>query len=511
MRADPLALLLLVGVFSAACLVVLVLRGLVRRRAGAGAAYGLWWLPLLVPLALALPAPQQAIVQMHPLGRLPIALQAQGLPGSGAQGVLWWGPWLVGTLACLAWQAWRQWRFVRALGPLRPLPHPGLPLYRAAHDPGLPALVGLWRPRIVLPPDFEHRYDAAQRALLLRHESVHWRRGDPYYNALATLLLCLQWFNPLAHLAWAAFRRDQEMACDARVLARSPGQRRAYAEAMLIGGVDAPLPPLGCPWPSRHPLKERIEMLMLPAVPVRRRVAATLCIGLLAAGGAYAAWAAQPATTAAAATSQPSYRTEVELTIDGERRQFALVEQAGRWMGFAGDGKLGRWEAQLRWTPLAEGKMRLDMKLALAGAQVAEPVLVVLREKPVGTVDVTSRDGRSRFTATLRAAPAGMTGSQAETAMRLPPPRYPQDAVEQGISGSVVLRVGVRADGSVSDVVVEQSRPAGMFDEVSIAAARQWRFNPPMKGGRPVPGQVRVPVTFSLDDEAPAAPSMALR
>ena len=511
MRADPGCLLLATVVFSAACMVVLALRTPMRRLAGARAGYGLWCLPLLVPLALALPAPRQAIVQMQAYATLPAALPAGLLPAGDAHGGFWWLSWLAGALACLGWQAWRQWRFVRALGPLQPLAHPLLPLYRASEDPGLPALVGLWRPRIVLPPDFEHRYDAAQRALLLRHESVHWRRGDPHCNALATLLLCLQWFNPLAHLAWAVFRRDQEMACDARVLSDRPRQRRAYAEAMLIGGVDAPLPPLGCPWPSRHPLKERIQMLMLPAVPLRRRVVATLCIGLLAVGGACAAWAAQPAAGTDAGATQSRYRTEVELTIDGEQRQFALVEQAGSWMGFGGEGKLGRWDAQMRWTPLPDDRMRLDMKLSMDGHAVAEPVMEVRREKPVATVDVSDRDGRSRFIAVLRAIPVTDADGQAGMTMRtLPPPRYPKAAYEQGISGEVLLRVSVRADGSVSDVVVEQSRPAGVFDEVSVAAARQWHFNPEMKDGRPVAGQVRVPVNFALDGDAPANPSMAV-
>ena len=181
-------------------------------------------------------------------------------------------------------------------------------------------------------------------------------------------------------------------------------------------------------------------------------------------------------------------------------------------MGFGGEGKLGRWDAQMRWTPLPDDRMRLDMKLSMDGQAVAEPVMEVRREKPVATVDVTDRDGRSRFIAVLRAIPVNDADGQAGMTMRtLPPPRYPKAAYEQGISGEVLLRVSVRADGSVSDVVVEQSRPAGVFDEVSVAAARQWHFNPEMKDGRPVAGQVRVPVNFALDGDAPANPSMAVR
>lgn len=401
MKVDPAALLSLTAVFSAACLLVWVLRPLARRLGGAGAAYGLWSLPPLVWLAQAVPLPAALALPMREIGVLPPALMpmaAQGEPLTAGTGVM--AAWLIGALACLGLQLWRQRRFVRAMGPLERVRHPRLPVYRATHDAGLPALVGLWRPRIVLPPDFARRYDAAQRALLLRHELVHWRRGDVPCNALATLLLCLQWFNPLAHAALRAFRRDQEMACDARVLAQRPRRRRLYAEAMLVGGVDAPWPPLGCPWPSRHPLKERIDMLKQPAPSRRRRYLAMLCTGLLACGSGYVAWAAQPHTPATA-------------------------------------------------------------------ADAALPSLA--------------------------------------------PPRYPKAAADQQLGGQVILRVDVRADGSVSDVVVESSTPAGVFDAVSVEAARKWRFRPAFKQGKPVTSRVRVPVTFEMDPAPAGGSAMASR
>lgn len=84
------------------------------------------------------------------------------------------------------------------------------------------------------------------------------------------------------------------------------------------------------------------------------------------------------------------------------------------------------------------------------------------------------------------------------------PPRYPAAALETKTSGKVVLRVLVSADGSVKDVVVDESVPAGVFDAASIEAARKWRFNPAIKDGQPVDGWVRVPVEFEW--EPPAGP-----
>jgi bla regulator protein BlaR1 len=79
---------------------------------------------------------------------------------------------------------------------------------------------------IAVPADFETVFAEHERRLALEHELAHHRSGDLIANLLAFVLLCLQWFNPLAWIAHAAFRFDQEAACDARVLDKSEGSDR---------------------------------------------------------------------------------------------------------------------------------------------------------------------------------------------------------------------------------------------------------------------------------------------
>lgn len=83
------------------------------------------------------------------------------------------------------------------------------------------------------------------------------------------------------------------------------------------------------------------------------------------------------------------------------------------------------------------------------------------------------------------------------------PPLYPQLAVDQKLSGKVVLLVDVAADGRVTGIVVESSRPAGVFDAAAIEAAWQWKFRPTLENGKAVAGRVRVPVDFRIpaDDD----------
>src|SRR5690606_33508919 len=112
------------------------------------------------------------------------------------------------------------------------------------------------------------------------------------------------WFHPLFPMALRRFRQDQELACDASVIARYPGDRRAYGEAMLKTQLYDLSLPLGCHWPLRHPIKERIEMLKQPVSSPRRTFATALCALCLVATSGVAAWAAQPAPADTAASAR---------------------------------------------------------------------------------------------------------------------------------------------------------------------------------------------------------------
>lgn len=96
-----------------------------------------------------------------------------------------------------------------------------------------PVALGIFDRIIAIPSDFERRYGRHEQRLVLEHELAHHRSGDLVANLFAFVLLCLQWFNPLAWVAHAAFRFDQEAACDARVLDKATAADRAdYGRAI---------------------------------------------------------------------------------------------------------------------------------------------------------------------------------------------------------------------------------------------------------------------------------------
>jgi len=299
--ADLLAILLRVNLALAVAVAgVMILRLPVRRLFGARVAYGLWTLPVLAVLAMIVP--ERVVTIRLATTTLETAEAALGSSTAMAAAApfdvrpLLAGLWLAGVLAALAWQTVRQIQFARA----------------ARAGRAGPAVVGLLRPRMVTPADFAQRYTPAEREVVLAHERVHLERGDPLVNAGLALMTCVNWFNPAAHAMSHWAKIDQELACDARVVAAHPKARKAYAQAMLKTQLAARPLPLGCHW-SSHPLAERVRLITPPAPTRSRRLLGASLTVVLGLAGAAGAWSARPArvdvtydaTPAAAAVRAP--------------------------------------------------------------------------------------------------------------------------------------------------------------------------------------------------------------
>lgn len=285
-------------VAAAAILVVMALRKVVRDGFGARIAYGLW---LLVPLAAAAsfaPPRPADILPVPSVAAAPLLQAAEQTAaqvwGWGAESVaptgldpmsVTFGLWAAGLLLMVAWLARRQAQF--------------LSLMRQG-EAG-PAVVGFLRPRIIIPSDFEERFDRREQTVVLAHEKIHLAHHDARINALVALARCVCWFNPLVHIAAHSMRVDQELACDAAVVERHPKARAPYAQALLKAQLAARPLPLGCYWPAgtEHPLTERIAMLKQANPSMLRRASGTALIAVLSIGAGYAAWAAAPAAAPA--------------------------------------------------------------------------------------------------------------------------------------------------------------------------------------------------------------------
>lgn len=77
-------------------------------------------------------------------------------------------------------------------------------------------------------------------------------------------------------------------------------------------------------------------------------------------------------------------------------------------------------------------------------------------------------------------------------------PDYPHQARRLRQEGRVLVRVVVDEQGSPVTALVQESAPAGVFEQAALSAARRFRFLPGKIAGRRVMTAVLIPFEFTL-------------
>ncbi len=76
-------------------------------------------------------------------------------------------------------------------------------------------------------------------------------------------------------------------------------------------------------------------------------------------------------------------------------------------------------------------------------------------------------------------------------------PQYPEEARKAKLSGSVVVALAINEKGGIDDVKVVRSSNR-VFEQNAMDAARQWKFAPAIKDGKPVAVQINAEMSFKL-------------
>lgn len=275
-------------------LAVLALRGPVRRLFGAEVAYALWALPALRLSLPPLPAHwrEQVATPIVRAGEaVTVLIVPVGTPSVAAAAPLPWAAiigmvWASGAASFLAFHLSRHRRFRRRLlRDARLLDE--ISGVRVIESPGAsgPLAFGITRRFVAFPPGFAQRYDPDERTLALAHELGHHARRDLLANWIGLGVLALHWFSPLAWHAFRAFRCDQELANDARVLAgRSRADRHIYACAIVKAVGGASLSPV-CHFHTIVDVKRRLRMLTTRSASRARTHTGRGFVAVLAAAG----------------------------------------------------------------------------------------------------------------------------------------------------------------------------------------------------------------------------------
>lgn len=77
-------------------------------------------------------------------------------------------------------------------------------------------------------------------------------------------------------------------------------------------------------------------------------------------------------------------------------------------------------------------------------------------------------------------------------------PEYPFQARRMRQEGRVLVRVVVDEQGSPVTALVQEAKPAGVFDQAALGAAKRFRFLPGKIAGRRVVTAVLIPFEFTL-------------
>ncbi len=302
-------------------LFVLAIRPLVASRFGARAAYLLWFAPALRMILPPLPAnwfgDQGAAVQdvvVVLVGASSPSLQPAITTGGGtAWLIVSLSVWLGGAVFFFG----RHW--LSYLRFSRDVAEDGRALFDAGKIPvtaspavSSPIALGVFDKSVIVPEDFEHRYDAAEQRLAVAHELTHHNRQDVPVNFAALAVLALHWWNPVAHIAHRAFRLDQEAACDAIVLTGATAEERhAYGSALFKSAMGR-VPLAACAMGATTTLKARLRRIVSGQGEARlARPGAALAAFLVLGGVAVTASGGVPQIV------EPAIQTPRALVLNG--------------------------------------------------------------------------------------------------------------------------------------------------------------------------------------------------
>ena len=150
--------------------------------------------------------------------------------------------------------------------------------------------------------------------------------------------------------------------------------------------------------------------------------------------------------------------------------------------------------------PQAEAPARIEVVFGTAGATPAHAALPVPPPDLPGSV-AASKPAPAQSGAPdpgLRPERPDPTLIQAQGVANNRGPEYPPSAWLLRQQGTVVLRLYIGTDGTVSRVETRRSSGVAALDAAAIAALSAWRFLPAQRAGQPVASYRDQPVSFVL-------------
>lgn len=412
----------------------------------------------------------------------------------------------------------------------------------------IPITVGILKPLIILPEPLLHEADKEMLTSAIAHEMVHVARHDYLANLIYEFAYLPLWFHPATSLIRRRIRQTRELCCDERVASKLMAPE-IYARSLvrLIGAS-----PLTARLAADNTIgiteSDNLEVRIMSLLKTRklgRRPRAVLlllaCLSLAAPCLAATSFAlgfeinAQEPVVSGKASQEaelqkhnqiraeleqqiqelkeqerqasPSQRAEIEARLREVKR---VLEQHEKLAQQYQQDPAARTEAEAR---LREVRKNLDEHARLVqqyyqqrgsnaeNAREAEKRLAELLAQYQQSAQV--RDAQKvlenqQLAEKYRETPAVNQQNRNARVIHRVEPKYPDDARDKKITGSVFLTLTVDHDGKPQSIRIQQPLFPSM-DQAAIEAAGQMRFEPAMKDGQPASQVLVVEFYFALD------------
>lgn len=389
----------------------------------------------------------------------------------------------------------------RAWNPGELLSHPVL----WSRDTG-PAIVGLFRPRVVLPA-WVADVDPPKQGLILAHEEEHRRTGDGILRfAMAALLIAVPW-NPFLWLHYRRLCLAIELDCDHRVVKRLPDRRWLYGDLLVRVGARDGLRPGFAPTAfaeRRSFLERRIGKLLSegPEVSMARMAFFAFAAILVAGVAMWAPGLTEEAGPVAELPPPPLY-----APVAADDSPFA------GWV----------WRFSTRFDPASwtlRHEIRPSWQMTFESWQgesprFETPAFQVWENEPDAPLPVVSLPtAPSPYTAAYEVPPVPSDASVMEAPQYVDhttrpelanrwqvkktlEDKYPAALRDARIGGTTILYLFVNTDGTVSETIVKTSSGHPSLDWAAVQATKSARFLPASNEGLPVGIWIEMEMPFT--------------
>lgn len=379
------------------------------------------------------------------------------------------------------------------------------------------------------------------RESILAHEQVHVRQGHTFDIAWVQVLKVFNWFNPVVYLYERSLRLQHEYIADGHIAGGNP---LAYAQLLVARAMDTDSGLLKHTFSSKQTLKSRVAMLVSERSRKWSLVRYVLAIPIVGIMALYAAAHNHPAgfianNLAVPDTTQTNtkafleamgrnveYRQEV-LQEGGQGEVTALFRKTGKDQ----IGNIEFFNGVKFGTPLNDairkaltkpaiaalapnGLNQLTIDFRVQGAPGKEPmpiekpktgtdlgkvtIIGYLPEKPESANKDTIDDDPDQVFQTTEIGPQPQGGMRTFMEWVGQNYDYPQEAIETGVNGKMLLSFIVEKDGSLSNIKIVEDLGYGTGDAAVRLLEKSPKWAPAVQNARAVRIVYTLPIRLNL-------------